>query len=416
MSRKFIPFDKDKELRPNNEYREFTFTAPSAVAKTIVYDIDGQKTEKIIGEDYDFLSTSVSMRDYGHPELKMVTSEDPAAGGRRIVTYNLEKKQYVSSFFVPGEAVAFTIGDYYYYQHRYALEERATNYDYYVGGVKYDYETHRIDYTTGEDKAVGFDYVMLVEGSMDVRDEDNLIKNVYLRNLRVIREDKTLDPVSYAKIFDKDLSEVADVTGINFEGLKAFGKYYIAPNGVIYNTNLEEVAYVPGLVADEATNKSRRIFRLNNLYGLVNHEGKVMLSPRYSSIVELANGNYFATQGEHYELLRVRGGENNVAETVEEITHFSDYHDVVASADRAYIYGFKQVDSIDKLFYMSIEDGSAVKQAELATGETAYPGVATTVLTHLGFDTLSNVKVVKDSAGNHTLRYNILSKKVAYYE
>ena len=408
--------NKNKEQRPNNEYYEVRFAADGLAPVTFVYDIEGQKTTKIVATDYDFLSTTTSLRDYGHPELKIIASNDATAKGTRYVTYNVEKKQYVSSFFVPDSDVFFRIGDYHYYQHHFELEERATDYDYYTAGKKYDFETHRVDYTTGEDKVVDFKYVMLVQSKKDIRDEDNLIKYVNLSNLRVIKDDKTLDPVSYSKVFDKDLSEVADITAVDFRNLKVFGKNYIAPNGVIYNANLEEVAYVPGYV-NAAANKSCRIFQLNGAYGLVNYEGKIILTPRYTYIAELANGNYFANDGAQTYLFKVVGDPSaNQLESVEEVTHFSDYHDVLPDAQGAYIFGFKEVEGVDKVFYMSIQDGSAVKQAELATGETAYPGVATTVSTHLGFDTLSNVKVVKDSAGNHTLRYNILSKKVAYYE
>ena len=401
-----------KAERPNNEYRKYQFSviAPGVgIDKFVTYDIEGNMTSAEVNDDFSFLKNIDTLEDYGHPEIKAIIENDPVAGGNRVVLFNVKDNKYVSSFFVPNGAQCFTMGDYFIYQERVALEERATEYDLYLGVTKFNLDTYRVNITNGAKEAVETNFYFQGNGNKDVRDEDNVIKYEYFADVRVIREDRTLDPTVYGKILDEKLEEVADVTGIDFVNLQQFGENYLdRVSGVVYNSKMEEVAYVPNVqIAD---NKSNHIFQANGYYGLVDYAGAIVLEPKYDAIQELVNGNYLLYSGDNMLLGKLEGN------SYVEITHFSpEYAGFALDGSGAYINAVKQVGEDLVNYYVSIDDGAATKVAALADGEVVKLGLGD-VSTHLNFETMKDCRITKASDGSYSLRYNLITKTYAYYD
>ena len=182
---------------------------------------------------------------------------------------------------------AYVAGDYFVYQEINEVEERATDYDLYVGGTKYNVNTYRINYTNGARE--DFDTRNLVvrhheeAGMRSLFDDKGVRRYEYFEDVQYIKDDKTLEPRRYGLVLNDKMETVADVSGVSLSTILkvADGKYVDYMNGIIYNNNLEEISNVDVIIHGEYGS-----------YGLVNFDGKVVLAPTAQQIDDLDNG-YF---------------------------------------------------------------------------------------------------------------------------
>ena len=405
-------------LLPEIERQFVVYNLDNTVSRKGPYDEFAKYEAKSAYE----LGFYMTMEDYGHPELAMTRSETEA-GATRVSIYNLEKHEYVSSFVMPAGMTGYYVaGDYFVYQQQFQVEDRATSYDYFVGGSttnqrKYDVVTARVNYVTGAVENLETKF-LLGQGQQvppaPLYDESGVYK-YNLSSARVIREDKTLDPQTYSFILDDKMGVAGDVTGINFLDLYKVGENYLdEQSGILYNGKLNEIAYLPGAEVFESAIKVQGEFG----YGLVDFNGKYITPLKYTFIQEVEDGVFYAGDefAEYYLQLAEDGSFSKIS-TYDLKTYIPyEYADPFYTV---YIY----VEEIEedpgyKLHYVNQITGKEVEPFEPAETDTYITSVGG--VTYAGGAVESYYVLFQTEEGklytvqyNHvnTLGYNVLEAK-----
>ena len=310
----------DKFERADKEVVEVKLVLGAKIENTryLYYNIDHSLKESLTYSEYlerkgGYADGGVSLAAYGHKDLREINT--PATTSNRKVIYSTKEHKAVASFLVPknGAAASFRVGDFYVCQEIRTVEDRATDYDFFypMGNTqndkKYKVETYRINYTNGSREELSTKYVF----GLSAINENNQYfndKGVYayqsITNVRLIKDDKTLDPVVYDLFFNDKAEVVADVTGIadDLVNIKNFDGKYVAESGKVYDAQMGELAYINGLQAND--DKNRRIFQDGAYEGLANHDGKIVLPAAALDIKATAAETYRADYDKEVAVLK----------------------------------------------------------------------------------------------------------------
>lgn len=336
----------------------------------VVYNIDytvsrkGKLSEFGDNSNYAF-GYHNTMEAYGHPELAMVQSA--TASGFRNSFYNVEEKKFVASFPFNADAQYFVAGDFVVMQELNAVEERATDYDLYLAGNKFNVTTTKMNYTNGKVETIDTKvlFVLNETSRREVADEKGVIKYHYFEDARVIRDDKTLENQVYGFIFDESLNIAADVTGISFNNLVKLGDYYFDwVNRIVYDGKLNEVSYFPTL---EEINEYGVVFEDPDEYyvGIATLDGKTIVPAKYSELEFVYQNVILFSDVDGFGSAKIEDGQ------FKELVRFSwDEYSVAGAYD---IYGYTYVleDSEGEYSLLNTFNGTTSEMFELPEGETA---------------------------------------------
>lgn len=314
------------------------------------YGVDGALLKRGSAKDYTpgagevFIEES-NLKAYGHPELSLIRSAVQASVfdyeldnyvykvvGTRYTVHNNEKHEYVTSFVIPTNVVKIQVGTHVVCQEKNLLEERATDYDLFLNGNKYDIETYRINLLDGKkdyiDSRFYFADTNLVN-TKSLYNEKGIYEYYYMSDLRMIKDNKALEPEYYGYIFNEKLEVLADVTGINFANLKQYGDRYLdRANGIVYDAHLHEV----GAVQANSTNIMND--PKYGTQGLVGLDGKILLPATASSITELdSNKGIYYVRGSTSSLVQV-DNENNSIKTLADLTNYNNLGSQLSNGTR----------------------------------------------------------------------------------
>lgn len=333
----------NKFERADKEVIEVKLVLGAKIENTryLYYNVDHSLKESLTYSEYlerkgGYADGGVSLAAYGHEDLREITTA--ATNAQRKVVYSTKEHKAIASFLVPnhGEAKKFRVGDYYVCQEVRAVEDRASDYDYFVKGGntfadrKYKVETYRINYTNGSREDLSTKYVFEL-GAINENNKYFSDKGVYayqsITNVRLIKDDKTLDPVSYDLFFNDKAEVVADVSGIagDLVNIKNFDGKYVATSGKVYDAQMGELAYINGLQAN--ADKNRHIFQDGTYQGLADHDGKIVLPAAALNIKATEAGTYRADYDKEVAILKyAEDGSVSTLNTIdkETFTYFED--------------------------------------------------------------------------------------------
>jgi hypothetical protein len=340
-----------------------------------VYNIDGSISRKGTYSEwieqsgaaasYGYAQTNLA--DFGHPELALVQSH-ALGGGVRFSVYNNQESKFVSSFEVPTGASFFPVGDFFLAQEFNALEERATDYDFYDvdTATKYNVTTYKYNYTNGNKETL--DTKILFGHPDQLYDEKGVYKYALAEEARVIRDDKTLENTEFAFVLDESLNVVADVTGINFFDLERIDNdHYFDPiTNIMYNGSLEEIAYLPNV--EEIESNAIVFSTPEGFYGLYSFDGKVLLQAKYTFLFEIEAGMYYC--GDEYKAEYFVKVENGAASVVKEFDldtytwagYYDPFYTCVA-------YAYETEEGTEYVYYNMVT-GQEFEAFELADDDT----------------------------------------------
>ena len=302
------------------------------------YGVDGALLKRGSAKDYtpgagEVFIEETNLKSYGHPELSLIRSAVQTSVydyetdnyvnkvvGTRYTVHNNEKHEYVTSFVIPTNAVKISVGTYLVCQEKNLLEERATDYDLFLDGNKYDIETYRINLLDGKKDYIDSRFYFAdtyIENTKPLYNEKGIYEYYFMPDLRMIKDNKVLEPEYYGYIFNEKLEVLADVTGINFANLKQYGDRYLdRTNGVVYDAHLHEVGAVQANSTNIITDTKY------GTKGLVGLDGKILLPATASSITELdSNRGIYYVSGSTSSLVQV-DNENNSIKTLADLTKY----------------------------------------------------------------------------------------------
>ena len=321
----------DKFERTDKEVIEVKLVLGAKIENTryLYYNLDHSLKESITYSEYlerkgGYADGGVSLIRYGHEDLREVTTA--ATNAERKVVYSTKEHKAVASFLVPSDGAAkkLKVGDFYVCQEVRTVEERSTDYDFFypMGDTtkdkKYKVETYRINYTNGAREELSTKYVFAL-GSVGVSYFND--KGIYAyqaaTNVRLIKDDKTLDPIAYDLFFNDKAEVVADVSGISADliNIKNFNGKYVAQSGKVYDAQMGELAYINGLQAN--ADKNRHIFQDGTYEGLADHDGKIVLPAAALNIKATEAGTYRANYEKEVAILKY--GEDGSVSTLNSI-------------------------------------------------------------------------------------------------
>ena len=302
------------------------------------YGIDGALLKRGSAKDYTpgagevFIEES-NLKAYGHPELSLIRSAVQTSVydyetdnyvykvvGTRYTVHNNEKHEYVTSFVIPTNAVKISVGTYIVCQEKNLLEERATDFDLFLDGNKYDIETYRINLLDGKKDNIDSRFYFAdtsLGNAKSLYNDKGIYEYYYMPDLRMIKDNKVLEPEYYGYIFNEKLEVLADITGINFANLKQYGDRYLdRANGVVYDAHLHEVGAVQANSTNIITDTKY------GTKGLVGLDGKILLPATASSITEFdSNRGIYYVSGSTSSLVQV-DNENNSIKTLADLTKY----------------------------------------------------------------------------------------------
>lgn len=376
-----------------------------------------------VGSYYGYIN---SMAKYGHPELYLVESQTTGSG-KRYAFFSSKEGKYVSSFEIPVNGRVFVSGDYYVVQYKTEVEERATSYDFYQSKNKYDLHTFRINYTNGAKEEIESKFNFADATNVkSYKDEKGVVRYTYFEKVKLINSDKSLDPENYGFLLDEKAEIAADVSGIKFDKLSKEGNYYVAVSEVstdvytlrVYDGKLNEVAYFPNVDA------TGHIFQGEIGFGLVGHDGKVLLQPTAAKIQALKDYNHFAAvYSDKTQLLEItEAGELKV---IKEFA-MEDYVPYFNTADDI---SFTSVDNIAgdfvshrvevKLNFVDVEKTELVfvdiltgevSEAEYGSESTDVPFMYADVSARCGTVDMTVIGATTAEGANYMIRDSIVSK------
>jgi hypothetical protein len=272
------------------------------------YTVDAKLKEVISAEEYYKRNPYMAMKEqslaqYGHPELTLLFHN--SGGAVNYYVLNTEKQKYVSTFSTPASLSVIAFSDYIYYQVEKNPHEREDkSYTYYDGTNKVSLETYRVNYLTGKEEKIKTDFVLNTTVSptrVVIKDEKGNKSLLFLANTRQIEKDKSLSSIRRSVILDKNLKEVADLGGIDFQNIKPFGDKYWTVKNIVYDSKLKEVGYLPYL-----TNVNTPRIALEGGYGLVDYTGKYIVNPSWGMIQKLEIGEYYyASNSKVHKIFKV---------------------------------------------------------------------------------------------------------------
>ena len=271
------------------------------------YNVDRTLKEVISEEEYSnkhpYLVDGERLSAYGHKDIILVASNQ-AQVGVRYSAFNEKKGKYLSSFVIPTESIPFSfkIGDYIFYQTFRELNEREKKYDFYAedAGLKYNFETYKVNYLTGKETKVNTRFVFAsMNATRNLYNAKGVANLFYINGVREINRDKTLTAKEKGLVLNEKLKAVADVSGINLNGLTEFENYYISDNGNVYGNKLKEVGYSSSNVAD------KHIVTSQGAKGLVDHTGKFIYRPVAQQLTAMLKGYYLAQFANKFQILKM---------------------------------------------------------------------------------------------------------------
>lgn len=345
-----------------------------------VYNLDGSISRKGAYSEYAekegdpaSIGYTDTMEAYGHPELARVQTS--TANGIRYSFYNTTEKKFVSSFEILKNAKRFAAGDFYVFQEINEVEERATEYDYYAGGKKYNVTTTKINYTNGNKETLDSKVLFVnAVNPVEVVDEKGVVKYAYYENVQVIRDDRTLENQRYGFMLDESLNVAADITGIKWASLQRIDNdhYFDATTDIMYDGKLNEVAYLPQSLD---VDKNGAVFMTKeDLYGMYSLDGKVILPAKYAAIGVTGYENiYYAVGAKDISFVKVENGAASVIksfsfEQYEIAGWFDQFHTIFVFEDIS-------LETPENVFF-KVADGQEYEPFAAAEGET--------VLGHMG--------------------------------
>lgn len=392
----FFRYLEETEIEGSEYYLIFAASALGLEEHCFAtYTLEGSvarkgKVSEFVPAVGSYTGYGVSMAKYGHPELYRVESQTTNSG-KRYAFFSSKEGKFVSSFEFPANGKSFVSGDYYVVQYKTEVEERATSYDFYQSGKKYDLHTFRINYTNGAKEEIESKFSFAdATAPKEYKDEKGVVRYAYFEKVRLINSDKSLDPENYGFLLNEKAEISADVTGIQFNTLKKHGEYYVSVSLVsadvytlrVYDGKLNEVAYFPNV------DETGHIFRGETGYGLVGHNGKVILQATAQKIQHLKDEKYYAAfYFDKIQLLEIE--ESGDVKVVKELA----YEDYLPVVDSEYDISFVSVDNISgdtdyhmvslklnfadaegsKYYFVDIASGE-ITEAEYGVSDTDAPG------------------------------------------
>ena len=361
--------------RKDNEWFVAFMTGYTFEGQYAVYNLDGTISRKGAYSEWieqegsaASLGYTQRMTEYGHPELAEVMSYSPF--GVRLSFYNLEESKFVSSFEVPTAAYGYVAGDFFVFQELNLVEERATEYDVYYAGDKYNVTTGKINYTNGNKETLDTNvlFALATDAPMEVRDEKGIFKYAYMGDVRVIRDDKTLENTQFGFILDENVNIAADVTGIYFQDLERLDNdhYFDAYTYIMYDGKLNEIAYLPNVV--DIYDGALRFENVEGYYGLYSFDGKVILPAKYSALFEVAEHMFYAEDVEGIHFFKLENGAlSEAAKYAGDEYFFYNYY-----GDPFYIGAIlvHYVDGTPEPFYVDLRTGAEFEPFEPAADDT----------------------------------------------
>lgn len=320
----------DKFERTDKEVVEVKLVLGAKIENTryLYYNLDHSLKESLTYSEYlerkgGYADGGVSLIKYGHEDLREITTN--ATNAERKVVYSTKEHKAIASFLVPSDSAAkkFKVGDYYVCQEVRTVEERSTDYDFFypMGNTttdkKYKVETYRINYTNGAREELSTKYVFLGAIGKSYFNDKGIYAYQAATNVRLIKDDKTLDPIAYDLFFNDKAEVVADVSGIagDLDGIKNFNGKYVAKSGKVYDAQMGELAYINGLQAN--ADKNRHIFQDGTYEGLADHDGKIVLPAAALNIKATEAGTYRAIYDKEVAILKY--GEDGSVSTLNTI-------------------------------------------------------------------------------------------------
>ena len=341
-----------------------------------VYNLDGTISRKGAYSEWieqegsaASLGYTETMAEYGQPELAKVSSS--TVDGTRWSFYNLEESKFVSSFEIPKDARYYVAGDFFVFQELNEVEERATEYDVYFGGDKFNVTTGKINYTNGSKETIDTKvlFAECVDNPSEIYDEKGVVKYGYAEDIRVIRDDKTLENSKFGFMLDENVNIAADVTGIYFEYLERLDNdhYFDTFSDIMYDGKLNEIAYLPN-VDDVYEGGALRFVNNEGYYGLYSFDGKVILPAKYSSLFEVAENMLYAEDVEAIHFFKLENGalSEAVKYAADEYFFYNYYGDPFYIGA---IFGH-YVDGTPEPFYVDLRTGAEFEPFEPAADDT----------------------------------------------
>ena len=329
-----------------------------------VYE-DGVPTLKASLNENDYESgssyisgTFVNLTPYGHKGYKAYYSN------KRIIVFDNNNNE-ITSFAEPTADNKFFIGDFYIYQKSTLIDDYNNNYDYLdASGNRYILETYRLNYLTGDVKAIDVDYV-LTTATVNPFYNARKVYSYVSANLKKISEKKTLASDTTTCLIDENGTTHEDVTGIDLHSFVRFGhNYYNTQNQTIYDGDLNEISILTNLSPVKVDNAGLIVCKKDNLYGAINEEGKIVIPFKFKTIYTnyMSNDTLLAkNDANDYCVINFNARFATYALT----KVLSDYKEY----DASYLGGdaYKFTDSTSHPFILHLTNGEIKKETSIST-------------------------------------------------
>ena len=375
-----------------------------------VYNLDGSISRKGAYSEYvekegepASIGYTDTMEAYGHPELARV--QTTTTNGTRYSFYNTNEKKFVSSFEILKSAKKFTAGDFYVFQEVNEVEERATEYNYYAGGKKYNVTTTKINYTNGNKETLDSKVLFVnAVNPVEVVDEKGVVKYAYYENVQVIRDDRTLENQKYGFMLDEGLNVAADITGIKWASLERIDNdhYFDATTDIMYDGKLNEVAYLPQA---NSVDKNGAIFTSREgVYGMYSLDGKVILPAKYAGIVATGYENIYLAAGEKdLSFVKVENGAASVIKSFSyEQYEAAGWYDPFRTK---FVFSDISLETPENVFF-NVADGQEFTPFEPAEGETVLGNMGANIYVLGGLTRVYQTLLVQKADGSlYGVRY-----------
>ena len=189
---------------------------------------------------------------------------------------------------IPQEATISFVGNKLYYQISKSLPEEAVDYDYSNGNNKFSLESYTVDLTTGETTKVELASLLLNAYPLNSSGTDKYS----VATLVLIDENKALSGPREYLIDSNGLirDNVSDVSVLSF--IKVGDNFFNQSTGILYDSTLKEIAYLSGCNPNYVEEYNIFVGNINDYYGLLDSNGKVLMEFEWDSISDVIQNNY----------------------------------------------------------------------------------------------------------------------------
>lgn len=284
-------FDSEKEEMLHYEYQadsslQKIVNLPIQMDKEIVDDEKEDDLEEPLKFGDIFVGNKLDLTDFGMAGSYIVNSNN-------LYTVFNENDVKVSTFALPEDVVANIIGGQLIYQIYTALPDEVEDYSFSrlieLKAVKYDLKTYSIDLKTGEKFELECEYI--IENSLPYKDSLGVYK-YGLSYIRKIGDHKEL-MTGESYLIDADGHLVQNLTGYEVKYFTRLNEnyYYNMSTKVIYDSSLNEIAYLSDMNPQRIKDANLFIGKMNGKYGAVGYDGKVLVPFEYNSLAPLENAS-----------------------------------------------------------------------------------------------------------------------------